>query len=186
VARSWRVASTLAIVAGIVLLWVFPIVVFPHPSTNEAIELSNLEWLVLLAGLAGTVLLLIRLPRPASAVRIGLGIFLLGVAAALVIGLFVFGNFSDDRFLPLLFLPFPIGGAGVVALAVGLALSPPRAQLLQGAIFGVGAAVFVCTWILVRGSRDWLLAPYGFDVLVLVLVVGAAIVVLSRPGAVNG
>lgn len=184
--RSWRVASTVAIGAAIVLLWVFPIVVFPHPSTNEAIELSNLEWLVLLAGLAGVVVLLIRLPRAAVAVRIGLGIFLLGVAAALVIGLFVFGNFSDDRFLPLLFLPFPIGGAGVVALAVGLALSPRRAQLLQGAIFGVAAALFVGTWIFVRGSRDWLQAPYGFDELVLVLVVGAAIVVLSRPGPVNG
>lgn len=175
-----------AIGAAIVLLWVFPIIVFPHPSTNEAIELSNLELLVLLAGLAGVVVLLIRLPRAASAVRIGLGIFLLGVAAALVIGLFVFGNFSDDRFLPLLFLPFPIGGAGVVALAVGLALSPRRAQLLQGAIFGVVAAVFVGIWIFVRGSRDWLQAPYGFDELVLVLVVGAAIVVLSRPGPVNG
>jgi len=74
----------------------------------------------------------------------------------------------------------------VVALAVGLALSPPRAQLLQGAIFGVVAAAFVCAWILLRGSRDWLLAPYGFDVLVLAVVVGAAIVVLIRPAKVNG
>lgn len=185
-AKPWRVASVVALVAAAVLLWAFPIVLFPHPSTNEAIELSSLEWLVLGAGLAGLVVLLIRLPRPASAIRIGLGIFSLGVAAAFVIGLFVFGNFQDDRFLPLLFLPFPIGGAGVVALAVGLALSPRRAQLLQGAIFGVVAAVFVCIWILVRGSRDWLQAPYGFDVLVLILVVGAAIVVLSPPSRVDG
>ncbi|HUE59313.1 MAG TPA: hypothetical protein VMO88_06995 [Acidimicrobiales bacterium] len=184
-ARTWRIASLAVLVAAAVVLWVFPLVLFPHPATNEAIALSNLEWLVLLAGLAGVVVALIRLPRAAAATRIGLGIFLLGVAAAIVIGLFAFGNFQDDRFLPLLFLPFPIGGAGVVALAVGLALSPPRGQVLRGATFGVVAAAFVCAWILVRGSRDWLLAPYGFDVLVLILVAGAAIVVLSRPEA-NG
>jgi hypothetical protein len=171
---------------AIVVLWALPIVLFPHPSTNEAIELSDLEWLVLLAGLAGLVVVLIRLPRSASAARIGLGVFLLGVAAALVIGLLVFGNLQDDRFLPLLVLPFPIGGAGVVSLAVGVALSPPRAQVLQGAIFGAAAAVFVGAWILLRGSRDWLLAPYGFDLLVLLLVVGSAIVVLSRSGAADG
>ena len=185
-ARTWRVASILVLVAAAAVLWVFPLVLFPHPATNEAIELSSLEWLVLLVGLAGLVVVLIRLPRAASATRIGLGIFLLGVAAALVIGLFVFGNFQDDRFLPLLFFPIPIGTAGLVALAVGLALSPRRAQLLQGAIFGLAAAAFVCTWILVRGSRDWLLAPYGFDELVLTVVVGAAIVVLSRPETVDG
>ena len=185
-ARSWRVASAAAIVVAIVVLWVFPAVLFPHPSTNEAIELSSLEWLVLGVGLVGLVVVLIRLPRSASAARIGLGVFLLGVAAAFVIGLLVFGNFQDDRFLPLLVLPIPIGGAGVVSLAVGLALSPPRAQVLQGVIFGVAAGLFVGAWILLRGSRDWLLAPYGFDVLVLLLVVGSAIVVLSRSDAADG
>jgi hypothetical protein len=173
-------------VVAIVVLWVFPLILFPHPSTNEAIELSDLEWLVLLAGLAGLVVVLIRLPRSASAARIGLGVFLLGAAAALVIALLVFGNLQDDRFLPLLVLPFPIGGAGVVSLAVGLALSPGRAQVLQGVIFGAAAAVFVGAWILLRGSRDWLLAPYGFDLLVLLLVVGSAIVALSRSGAADG
>jgi hypothetical protein len=173
-------------VVSIVVLWVFPMVLFPQPSTNEAIELSNLEWLVLLAGLAGLVVVLIRLPRSATAARIGLGIFLLGAAAALVIGLLVFGNLQDDRFLPLLVLPVPIGGAGVVALAVGLALGPSRAQVLQGVIFGAAAAVFAGAWIVLRGSRDWLLAPYGFDVLVLLPVVGSAIVVLSRSGAADG
>jgi hypothetical protein len=174
-------------VVSIVVLWVFPMVLFPQPSTNEAIELSNLEWLVLLAGLAGLVVVLIRLPRSATAARIGLGIFLLGAAAALVIGLLVFGNLQDDRFLPLLVLPVPIGGAGVAALAVGLALSPPRrAQVLQGVIFGLAAAVFAGAWILLRGSRDWLLAPYGFDVLVLLPVVGSAIVVLSRSSVADG
>jgi hypothetical protein len=183
VARTWRIASLVVLVAAAVVLWVFPLVLFPHPATNEAIELSNLEWLVLGAGLAGVFVVLVRFPRSASAIRIGLGIFLLGVGADLLIGLFAFGNFQDDRFLPLLFFAFPIGGAGVVALAVGLALTPVRAQLLRGAIFGVVAAAFVCAWILVRGSRDWLLAPYGFDVFVLILVAGAAIVVLSRPAA---
>ena len=173
-------------VAAIALLWLFPIVLFPHPSTNEAIALSNLEWLILAAGLAGLVVLLIRLPPSASAIRISLGIFLLGAAASLLIGLFAFGNFQDDRFLPLLFLPFPIGLAGVVTLGVGLALRPHRAQLSQAAIFGVVAAAFSCGWILLRGSRDWLQAPYGFDVLLLIVVVGGAIVVLSPPSTASG
>ena len=185
-AKAWRIASILVLIAAAVVLWVFPLVLFPHPATNEAIELSNLEWLVLLVGLTGLVVLLIRLPRADSATRIGLGIFLLGAAAALVIGLFAFGNFSDDRFLPLLFFPVPIGTAGLVALAVGLALSPRRAQFLQGVIYGLVSAAFVGAWILVRGSRDWLLAPYGFDVLVLAVVVGAALVVLSRPESIDG
>jgi hypothetical protein len=180
VASARRIASLAVLVAAAVVLWFFPLVLFPHPATNDAIALSNLEWLVVLAGLAGVVVALIRLPRAASATRIGLGMFLLGAAAAFVIGLFAFGNFQDDRYLPLLFFPFPTGGAGVVALAVGLALSPRRAQLLQGAIVGVVAAAFVCGWILERGARDWLLAPYGFDVVVLIVVVGAAVVML-RP-----
>jgi hypothetical protein len=165
----------------------FPPVLFPHPAANEAIALSDLEWLVLLVGLAGLVIALVRLPRTAAAIRIGLGIFMLGSAASLVIGLFVFGNFQDDRFLPLLFLPFPIGGAGLVALVAGMALGPtPRAQLARGAVYGAVAAAFVGTWILLRGARDWLLAPYGFDVLLLIIVVGAAIVVLNRPQPAHG
>ena len=165
------------------MLWIFPIVAFPHPSTNDAIELSDLELPVLGIGFVALVVLLIRLPRSASVIRIGLGIFLLGVAASFVVGLFAFGNFQNDRFLPLIFLPVLVGGAGLVALPVGLAMAPVQSRsLISGVIIGTVAAAFVCIWLLLRGARDWLLAPYGFDVLVLILVVGVAVVVVGGLG----
>jgi hypothetical protein len=36
------VVVTLSLAAVLILLWVLPGVLFPHPSTNEAIELSAL------------------------------------------------------------------------------------------------------------------------------------------------
>ena len=100
-----RIAGAVAIVAALAILWVFPILLFPHPETNEAIWLSNLELVVLLVGLVGLVAVLAIRREHATVMRVGLGIFLLGVAADFVIGLVTFGNMSDDRFLPLVFLP---------------------------------------------------------------------------------
>src|SRR6516165_8858149 len=73
VARAVRAAALVAIAAAIAVLWIFPIVAFPHPSTNDAIELSDLELPVLGIGFVALVVLLIRLPRSASVIRIGLG-----------------------------------------------------------------------------------------------------------------
>ena len=73
---------------------------------------------------------------------------------------------------------------------VGITLSGMRRpELLRGAAYGLAAAVVVGAWILLRGSRDWLLAPYGFDILLLILVIGAGIVLLSgdhRKSATTG
>jgi hypothetical protein len=180
VAEPARLAAAAVLIAVLALLWVFPIVLFSHPETNEAIWLSNLEMLLLLAELAGLVAVLVIRREHATVMRIALGIFLLGVAADFVIGLVAFGNMSNDRFLPLLFFPVPFGLAGLVTLVVGLALGGMRRpELLRGAGYGLGAAGVVGAWILLRGSRDWLLAPYGFDILVLILVIGAGVVVLS-------
>jgi hypothetical protein len=43
-------------------------------------------------------------------------------------------------------------------------------------IGGIATALLLA-WILARGSRDWLLAPYGFDVL-LMIALGSAVVFL--------
>lgn len=63
--------------------------------------------------------------------------------------------------------------------------------LLRGAISGLMAAFLVGVWTLVRGMEDSLLAPYGFDILVLVIVLGAAMVMLNanpfgRAAALHG
>jgi hypothetical protein len=180
----------LGLIAILVVLWVFPIVLFSHPETNEAIWLSNLEMLLLLAGLVGLVAVLVIRREHATVMRIALGIYLLGVAADFVIGLVAFGNMSDDRFLPLLFFPVPIGLAGLVTFVVGLGLSGMRRpELFRGAGYGLAAAAVVGIWILLRGSRDWLLAPYGFDIVVLILVIGAGVVLLGgnvRKAATGG
>ena len=98
-----------------------------------------------------------------------------------MIGELVFGNTTNDRFLPLLFLPFPIAAPGLLALVLGLTVKRPnRSTLVRGALYGLAGAAFVCVWMLIRGARDWLLAPYGFDITVLIPLVGAAVGVAGR------
>ena len=168
--------EVVALIAVLALLWFFPLVLFPHPATNDAIWLSDLELPMLLVGMIGLVLVLIR---RTSAVRLALGVFLLGTAADFQIGLMVFGNNSNDRFAALVFFPYVAGLTGLVVVAVGIALSAHKLpDLLIGGIFGVVAAMIVGVWILGRGGADWLLAPYGFDVFALILVVGTGVVLL--------
>lgn len=163
----------------LVLLWFFPLVLFAHPGTNDAIWLSDLELPMLLIGLVGLIVALIR---RTSVVRLALGIFLLGTAADFQVGLMVFGNNSNDRFAALVFLPYVAGLTGLIVVAVGMASSARKLpDLLVGGIYGLVAALIVGVWILVRGGRDWLLAPYGFDIFALILVVGTGVVLLA-PG----
>ncbi|HEX2680202.1 MAG TPA: hypothetical protein VHQ03_02820 [Candidatus Dormibacteraeota bacterium] len=182
-------ASRTSILVGLVLvvaltgLWLFPLAVFPNPGANDAIVLSDLEWPLLLLGLSGVIVALLAFRGlRGTVVKMALGVLLIGVAIDLVIGLFVFGNLSNDRFLPLLFLPPLIGAVGLVAMVVALT-SRARAELFRGTAYGIAAAIIVGAWMLVRGARDWLLAPYGFDVLVLIIVVGAAVVILGPQAA---
>jgi hypothetical protein len=112
--------------------------------------------------------------RWSSAGPVALGTFLIGVAAALVAGLVTFGNMSNDRFLVLLFLPVLFVPFGIVVLAVGLTVrvtGPAR----HGLVIGGLATALLIAWVLARGARDWLLAPYGFDVLLLVAVEAAVV-----------
>lgn len=177
-ARNLVAAGIIA--SALVALWLFPLVFFANPGTNDAIWLSNLELLLILAVWGGPVVAVVRAGHRRSLVCVGLGVFLIGAAAALVLGLAVFGNMSDDRFLPLLFLPPALAIPGVVLIVMGVVLSNNRRELLRPAAYGAAAAVFIGAWILIRGSRDWLLAPYGFDELAAIVVVGAALVTL-RP-----
>ena len=81
----------------------FPGLVFPHPGVSDAIALSDAEWPVLLVVVAGasTAFAVFR-GEPGVVVRAALGVFLLGVAAVLVLDLILFGNLSNDRFGPLI------------------------------------------------------------------------------------
>jgi hypothetical protein len=181
------IRATYAVVAaglfGILLgaLWLFPGLLFPNPALNEANELA--AWaapLLLVVPMAAVAsLFLFRTRRPA-AVPIGLAVYLLGVAAAMELGLAVFGNFSNDQFMPLVLFPYPAVLAGLVTLAVVLAKTRPLwLQLRQGAFSGSIGAVVVAAWVLLRGAREWLVAPYGFDIALLIIVLAVAVVLSS-------
>ena len=167
----------------LVLLWLMPGVLFPHPGTNDALELSALGPLLYLITLGASTLSLVGV-----AVRgwkaegtVGLGVFLLGVAAVFVLAIVAFGNFSNDRFAPLFLTPVlavPVGAA-LVVVAGGVLRSSPRGNLWLGGVRGVVAAAVVAVWVLARGATDWLQAPYGFDVYVLITVAAAVVLYLG-------
>jgi hypothetical protein len=168
-------------VGVLALLWLFPALLFPNPTLNEAIDLA--AWaapLLLVVPVAAVAsLFLFRRRRPA-AVPIGLAVYILGVAAAMVLGLSVFGNFSNDQFLPLVLFPYPAGLAGLVTLVSALATTRPlRPHLTRGARNGLIGAILVGAWVLLRGARDWLVAPYGFDIALLIIVLAVAVVLMG-------
>lgn len=172
------VVVVVVFVAVLGALWLFPALLFPSPAINEANELA--AWaapLLLVVPLAAVMsLFLFRRRRPA-AVPIGLAVYLLGVTGAMVLGLAVFGNFSNDQFLPLVVFPFPAGIAGFVTLVSPLATTRPVwPQLRRGAVSGLIGALVVGAWILLRGARDWLVAPYGLDIALLIIVLAAGVV----------
>ena len=159
----------------------FPGVVFRHPATNEAIGLADAEWPLLIVEIAGAAVAYVVFRGERGAlIRVAIGVFLLGSAIALVVGLFAFGNLSDDRFAPLLFFPPVIGLAGLTGIVVAVAAGfEHRWWLLQGVGYGVAFAFAFGTLALVRGARAWLLAPYGFDLLLLIGVLLVGLVVLG-------
>ncbi len=108
------------------------------------------------------------------------GVYLLGVAGDLILGFFGFGNSSDDRYMPLVVLPFLVGFAGLVSLVGGM--TTKRRLWLHvwlGIIVGLASAFIVGIWVSLRGARDWLLAPYGFDIAILVVVIGVAVITMG-------
>jgi hypothetical protein len=117
---------------------------------------------------------------------IGLGAFLLGVAAAFVLGIVTFGNFSNDRFAALLITPVlavPVGAA-LVAAGFGIRTSS-RGNPLMGIVRGVVAALVVGAWLLARGAAAWLQAPYAFDIYGLIAVGVATVLYLGADGFGN-
>ena len=102
--------AALAITAG---LWVWPALAFPHPGANDAMALADLSMPVVGATLLASTIAVVsgfRRHWP-SAAPVALGTFLIGVALVFVISLATIGNMSNDRFMPLLFLPVQIGRA---------------------------------------------------------------------------
>jgi hypothetical protein len=177
-----RLVTGVSVAVLVLLLWVMPGVAFPHPGINEALELAALGPLLYLITLVAGLLSLVGVAVLGWKAEgpVGLGVFLLGLAAAFVLAIVTFGNASDDRFAPLFLttvLAVPVGIAIVVA---SLAMrSRQRGRPLLGAVRGAAAAVVVAVWLLARGAADWLQAPYGFDVYGLVAVAGATVIYLG-------
>lgn len=165
----------------------FPGIVFPHPGTNDAIGLADAEWPLVLLEMVGAVAAYVVFRGQRGAwVRAALGVFLLGAALSLVVGLFVFGNLSNDRYGPLLVFPPVIGLVGLVGIVIAVAAgSSYRLQLIRGAYSGGAVALGFGAWTLVRGARAWLVAPYGFDLFLLILVFGAGLVYIGTGPAVR-
>jgi hypothetical protein len=159
----------------------FPLVVFPHPRTNDAIWLADALWPLLLVEIAGAVVVYAVFRGERGAViRMGLGVLLVGSSITLVVSLFAFGNLSNDRFAPLVFFPPVLAITGIVGIVVAVAAGVShRRELILGAYIGLVLALGFGAWTLTRGARAWLQAPYGFDVLLLLLVLGAGMVVLG-------
>ncbi len=171
--------AVVLLVASVVTLWVFPIMLFRQPSLNEGIGLAAWVFPIFaLLSLAAVASLLFRSRWPA--VPISFGVYLLGVACDLIFGFFSFGNGSDDRYMPLVVLPFFVGLAGLVSLVGGVtAKRRVWLHVWLGTVIGLASAIIVGIWVLLRGARDWLLAPYGFDVTLLVVVIAVAVITIG-------
>lgn len=177
-----RLAWFLGLVVVLVLLWVMPGALLPHPGVNDSLELSALGPLVYLLTLGASLLSLLGVGLLGWKAEgpVGLGAFLLGLAAAFVLAIITFGNFSNDRFAALIITPVlavPVGGALVAASLV--MRSSSRGRPLIGVVRGVVAAGVVAAWLLARGAADWLQAPYAFDIYVLIAVAGATVLFLG-------
>ncbi len=180
---AWTTVFAIFAVATAVALWVFPGLMFPAPGPNDAPILWNLPMPVVALTLAGCAAVVVRdaaRKRPITR-SVALGTFLVGVAIAFVIGLIAgVADLQNDRFWPFLLSPVVFGIAGVVLLGLGVTgRRATRSESLSGAVIGSLAALFLVAWILARGSRDWLLAPYGFDVCLLITLEAAAVWVVG-------
>jgi hypothetical protein len=177
-----RLAWIVGVAALLVVLWIMPAVFFPHPGVNDSLEFAFLGPLLYVIAIIGALLSLVGVgPLGWKAEGpVGLGVFFFGVAAAFVLSIVTFGNFSDDRFAPLFLTPALAVPVGVALMVAALLMrSRPRGSLLMGVARGVVATTFVILWLLARGAPEWLQAPYGFDVYALITVAAVAVLVLG-------
>jgi hypothetical protein len=177
-----RLASYLGLAVVVVLLWAMPSTLFPHPGVNDAVELSALGPLLYLITLVASLLSLVGVGLLRWKVEgpVGLGAFWLGLAAAFVLAIITFGNFSNDRFAALLITPVLAVPVGAAIVVTGLVMrSSPRGRPLIGVVRGVVAAGVVAAWLLARGATDWLQAPYAFDIYGLITVAAATVLYLG-------
>ncbi|HEX9098235.1 MAG TPA: hypothetical protein VF956_01965 [Candidatus Dormibacteraeota bacterium] len=180
-----RLVGALVIVIVLALLWLMPSVLFSHPGVNDAIELSSFGPLLYLITLGAGLLSLVGVGRLGwrTSGPIGLGVFLLGLAAAFVLAILAFGNFSNDRFLALYVTPVLGVPVGIALIVAGFAMpSRQRKNPVSGALIGLAAAVILAAWLLVRGATDWLQAPYGFDIYVVIAVAAATVFYVGAAG----
>lgn len=183
-----RVAWIVGLAVVLVLLWIMPAALFPHPGVNDALEFAFLGPLLYVITIIAALLSLVGVALSGWKVEgsIGLGVFFLGVAAAFVLSVFAFGNFSDDRFAPLFLTPalaVPVGAALIVASLV--MRSHRRGNLPMGTVRGLVAAGVVVLWLLARGATEWLQAPYGFDAYALITVAAVAVFVIGADAMGN-
>lgn len=173
----------IAVVVAIVALWVFPGVMFPAPGANDAAILWTLPMPIVALTLAGSVVAVMRdRSRQQPVTRsVALATFIAGVAVAFVVALLIgVANLQNDRFWAFLLTPAVFGIAGLVLLALAATgRRATRPEVVSGVVIGALAALFLLTWIVARGARDWLLAPYGFDVCLLITLEAAVVFVLG-------
>jgi hypothetical protein len=183
IARSF---GLLILVTSVAVLWAFPTALFRQPTAPGEIGVASWEFPIFaLISFAAVTSLLFRSRWPA--IPIGFGAYLLGVATDLIVGFLSFGNGTDDRYMPLVVLPFLISLAGLISLLGGITGKRRLwRHLWLGTVLGVSAAAVVGNWVLMRGGRDWLRAPYGFDITLLVVVLAVAVIAVGsriRPQA---
>ena len=177
-----QVAWIVGLAVILVLLWIMPAVLFPHPGVNDAIEFAYFGPLIFLMTLIAALLsnVGVRLWGWRVEGPVGLGVFFLGIAAAFVLSIYAFGNFSNDRFAPLFLTVLLSVPVGIAIVITGFLLrGRRRGRLLIGMARGVVAAAIVTLWLLARGATDWLQAPYGFDIYVLITVAAAAVLFMG-------
>ena len=179
-----RIHAFLGIIACLiaVLLWVAPPALFGKPGPNDAIDLSGYGPAVLLAVLGVSLFSLIPVRKPwwSVEVPVALGSLSMGAGLSAVLGLVSFGNLQDDRFMPLFLLPWLCLPVGAAVLAIALAARTGARGNVRVAVLRAILGIFVIgIWLLARGARDWLLAPYGFDWFLIIAEAAAVLIIVS-------
>ncbi len=173
----------IVVVVAVVALWVFPSVMFPAPGANDAPILWSLPMPIAALTLAASLVAVVRdrsRQRPVTR-SVALATYVAGVAAAFVVALLIgVANLQNDRFWAFLLTPAVFGITGILFVVVAvIGRRATGSELVSGVVIGGLAAVFLLMWIVARGARDWLLAPYGFDICLLIALESAVVFIVG-------